>query len=144
MDSPAVEDSSAHGRRRAHILTVFRENGYGMIVSTRSAGGIAIVDLHGRLTLSPALNQLKTRIEALLTSQPVTGLVLNFAEVSGLDSAGLGELMRIHTFAKQRGLRLALAGINPKISEVLKTTRLDGLFAVCADEASALQHVAQA
>lgn len=112
-----------------------------MILSTRYAGRAAIVDLEGRLTLSPTVNEIRTRVDAALSAKSSTGLVLNFAAVSVIDSAGVGELMKIRTLAMQRGVRVALANANPKVVEVLKITRLDGLFKVCADEASALQHV---
>jgi anti-sigma B factor antagonist len=69
--------------------------------------------------------------------------VLNLAAVSAIDSAGVGELMKIHTFAIRRELRLVLAAVNPKIAEMLKITRLDSLFSTCADEASALRQIAQ-
>jgi anti-anti-sigma regulatory factor len=36
-----------------------------------------------------------------------------------------------------------LTGVNRKIAELLEITRLDGLFVVAPDEASALQQIAQ-
>jgi anti-sigma B factor antagonist len=109
----------------------------------RFTGGTLLIRLEGPLTLSPSVNELKTRIEGLLSAKPAVGLALNLAAVSVIDSAGIGELMKIHTFAIRRGLRLVLVGVNPKIAEMLKITRLDGLFTICADETSALQQIAQ-
>lgn len=114
-----------------------------MTLSTRYAGRIAIADFEGRFALSPAVGKIGKRVEALLLRNPPTGLILNLAAVSAIDSAGLGELMKIHTFATRQRIRVALTGVNPRIAEVLKITRMDGLFTACADEASALQHVAQ-
>ena len=114
-----------------------------MILSIRYAGQAAIVNLSGRLTLNPAVNQIKSRIEALLNKKPATGLVLDLAAVPAMDSAGIGELMKIHAFARRRGIRMALVHVNPRIAEMLKITRLDGLLSVCGDEISALQRVAQ-
>jgi anti-sigma B factor antagonist len=114
-----------------------------LAVLHRFTGGTLLIRLEGPLTLSPSVNGLKTRIEGLLSTKPATGLLLNLAGVSAVDSAGIGELMKIHTFATRKELRLVLTGVNPKIAELLKITRLDGLFAVCADETSALQQIAQ-
>jgi anti-sigma B factor antagonist len=114
-----------------------------IIVLHRFTGGTLLIRLEGPLTLSPAVNELKTRIEGLLSTKPATGLLLNLGAVSAIDSAGIGELMKIHTFATRRQLRLVLVGVNARIAEMLKITRLDSLFATCADEASALQQIAQ-
>jgi anti-sigma B factor antagonist len=115
-----------------------------VIFTLRHSGRIAIIELQGQLTLSPAVNRLSKRIEAQLAVKPAAGLVLNLAAVPLIDSAGLGELMKIHTFATKRGMRVALARVNSRVAEVFKVTRLDGIFAVYEDEASALQGVAQA
>ncbi len=114
-----------------------------VILSTRHAGQVAIVQVQGRLTLSPATRQLKPRLDKMLSTKASTGLVLNLAGVTEIDSSGLGELVAIHTSATRRGVRVAFAEANAKILEMFTVTRLDGIFAVCADEKSALQHVAQ-
>jgi anti-sigma B factor antagonist len=109
----------------------------------RFTSGTLLVRLQGSLTLSPSVIELKTRVEGLLSTKPATALVLNLSAVSAIDSAGIGELMKIHTFAIRRGLRLMLTGVNRKIAELLEITRLDGLFAIAPDEASALQQISQ-
>ncbi len=114
-----------------------------MILSTRYAGRVAIIDVHGSLTLSPATNRMSRRIESLLSAKLPTGLILNLAEVPMIDSAGLGELMKIHTFATRHGMKIALLKAKPRIVEVLEVTRLDGLLPICDDEASALEQVSQ-
>ena len=114
-----------------------------MILSTRYAGRIAIIDLHGRMTLSPAVNRIQRRIESLLLVKPASALVLNLSAVSAMDSSGLGELVKIQTYAKQRGMRIALTGVEPRIREMLKITRLDALLPICADEVLALKQVSQ-
>jgi anti-sigma B factor antagonist len=114
-----------------------------VILSNRHEGKTAIVEIKGRLTLSPELRELKPRIDTVLDSKPSTSLVLNLSGVSDVDSSGLGELVAIHTSATRRGVRIALAEVHPRIKELFAITRLDGIFAVCSDLRSALQHVAQ-
>ena len=94
--------------------------------------------------LSPALHQLKARIDKLIAAKTTSGLILDLSAVPDIDSAGVGELLTIHTSATRRGLKVALTGVNRRVQEVLDITRLDGIFAVCPDEKSALEHVAQA
>ena len=115
-----------------------------MILSSRHTGKVAVVKLDGRLTLSPALHKLKPRVDTILLANSSTGLVLDLSAVPDIDSAGVGELLTIHTSATRRGMKVALANVNRRVNEVLEITRLDGIFTICENEESALQHVAQA
>ncbi len=112
-----------------------------MIISTRHAGQIAIVHLLGPFTLGPTLRQVKPRIDADISAQGSAALVLNLAGISAMDSAGLGELVTIHTSTARRGVRTVLASVNPRILEMFAVTRLDGIFTVCADEDAAIKHL---
>lgn len=114
-----------------------------IIARHRFAGRVLVVELQGRLTLGPATNDLKSRLEVLLTAGSAAGLLLEFSAAAAFDSAGIGELMKIHAYAMRRGLPLALTGVTAKLEEMLKVTRLDGLFTIRPDEASALQQLAQ-
>src|SRR5215471_2182508 len=114
-----------------------------MVLSSRHAGTVAVVRFEGRLTLSPALHQIKPRVDKILSLNTTTGLVMDLSGVPDIDSAGLGELLTIHTSTTRRGLPVALANVNPRVQEVLTITRLDGLFTVCPDEKSALERVAK-
>jgi anti-sigma B factor antagonist len=114
-----------------------------VILSTRYAGRVAIVHLQGRFTLGPALHRVKPRIDSVLSAKSSTGLVLNLAGVDYIDSSGLGELVAIHASAMRRRAGVVLACVPARIQELLSITRLDGIFTLCADETSALQHLAQ-
>ena len=114
-----------------------------MTLSTRYSGPVAIVRFEGRLALGPALFGIKPQVENALTSRSSTGLVLDLGGVSGIDSAGLGELVAVYSAATRRGVRVAVSGANASILEALAITRLDGIFPLCADEESALQSLAQ-
>ena len=94
--------------------------------------------------LSPALQQLKTRIDKLIAAKTTSGLILDLSAVPDMDSSGVGELLTIHTSVTRRGLKVALAGVNRRVQEILDITRLDGIFAICRDEKSALEHLSQA
>src|SRR5215813_5346431 len=109
-----------------------------VVLSTKFAGSVAIVQLQGRLTLSPMLRRLKPMIEKTLDGKSPTGLVLSLAGVPDADSSGLGELVAIHTLASKRRTRIAITDVNTRIRDLFEMTRLDGLFTICDSEASAL------
>jgi anti-anti-sigma factor len=100
--------------------------------------------LDGRLILTPALHQLRTRIDKIVAANTTTGIIFDMSAVPDMDSAGVGELLTIHTEASRRGLKVGLAHVNRRVQEVLDITRLDGIFEVFPDETSALQGLAQA
>jgi anti-sigma B factor antagonist len=114
-----------------------------VILTSRHAGTVAVIRLDGRLVLSPALQQLKPRVEKIISANRTTGILFDFSAVPDVDSAGVGELLTIHTSATRRGLSVALAGLNRRVQEILDITRLDGIFNIYPDEKSALENLAQ-
>lgn len=109
-----------------------------LIVSTRYDGEIAIVHVQGALTLGPALSALKSRVDKVLSEQSSKGLILNLAGVAEIDSAGLGELVAIHSLAARHGLSIAIVQATPRLKEMLAVTHVDGFFTFYDNEQSAI------
>lgn len=61
-------------------------------IEQRETEGIVILDLKGPLTLGHGDGELRDRVAALRQSDKVN-IVLNFKEVSDIDSTGLGTLV---------------------------------------------------
>jgi anti-sigma B factor antagonist len=57
-------------------------------------------------------------------------VVLNLAAVSYMDSGGLSSLMGAYTSARMRDGHLKLAGLAPRIRDLLRVTKLLGVFEV--------------
>ena len=110
----------------------------GLILSSRNDRGVAIFRPQGKLTLGPALHGFQKRVDRGIRDAHCGGLVLDLAQVSGMDSAGIGELVRIHSTAARRRLRVVLARASPQLKEMLAVTRVDALFIFADDERSAL------
>jgi anti-anti-sigma factor len=110
-----------------------------MTIASRADGGIAILEIHGNITLGPSLRALQSRARRVMDEPGCAGLVLNLAEVSGLDSAGIGGLVAIHSSAARRGLRVVVVRPDERVKEVLAITRVDELFSFVADERSAIR-----
>lgn len=106
-------------------------------MTTRASGNILISALVGSLTLGPTLIRLTRELEANLESGAFGGLLLDLRAIEDTDSAGLGELVKIHQLAGRHHCRLALAGANPRLTEMLHITRLQELFACYPDDAQA-------
>jgi anti-anti-sigma factor len=109
-----------------------------LIVSSRSDRGVAIFQPQGKLTLGPALHAFRERVDQAIGDPCCVGIVLNLAQVPAMDSAGIGELVAIHSTAARRRLRIALVQPSPRLKDVLVLTRADALFSFNDDESSAV------
>jgi anti-anti-sigma factor len=69
-------------------------------VREESAGGVSVLHLSGRLRW-PVSPELRQRVAALLARDERTILV-DLANVTAIDAAGVGELVRVHALAVAR------------------------------------------
>lgn len=88
----------------------------------------------------------ESRIEALgkelgdLASNPASKkVVLNFQNVGFMSSAMLGKLILFGKKCKESKLELRFCGINDNITKVFKLMKLEKVFQIDKDEASAIQ-----
>ena len=98
-------------------------------IQGKQVEGVTVLQLIGRVTLGEESNQLRTALKDVL-SQGKTRLVLDLAEVSYIDSAGLGTLVAGFTSAQNQGANLKLANLTKRISEQLYITKLVTVFDV--------------
>ena len=68
----------------------------------------------------------------------VSKLVLNLAEVSYIDSSGLGELVSAYTTARSKGCTVKLLHVQAKVQDLLTVTKLYTVFESHTDEAAAV------
>ena len=104
----------------------------------RQSGAVAIVDLVGGITIAGGSGLLRQAIKDLVTAGHKNVLV-NLRELTYLDSAGMGELVGACTTVRNLGGDLKLASPQERISNLLQMTKLSTLFAVFADEQTALK-----
>jgi anti-sigma B factor antagonist len=107
-------------------------------VSTRQVEDTVVVDIVGKIALTEGTPQLREVIRSLL-EQRHTRIVLNLEGVEFLDSAGLGELVRTHTSIRSRGGQVKLVKPTENVYSLLKITRLDCVFDIEPDEATAIR-----
>jgi anti-anti-sigma factor len=106
-------------------------------VTSRVENEIAILDLEGTLTLGPTLQRLRDNAKAVLSEGNISGVIVQVSRVTATDSAGLGELTVVYTFAAKRGARVVLAGASQALKTMLEVTHLDGLLPTAPDTPSA-------
>ncbi len=109
-----------------------------MKTSTRQVGDVTIVDISGRISLGEESKALREQIMNLLSAGHVK-ILANLAEVSYIDSSGLGALVGAFTSVRKAGGELKLLKLSPKVDDLMEVTRLYTVFDIADDEAAAVK-----
>jgi anti-sigma B factor antagonist len=107
-----------------------------LIISTKQVADVLVVALKGRILLAEESNSLRERIKSLICDGKK--IVLNMADVTYIDSTGLGILVSAHVSAQKKGTALHLSDLGKKFHDLLQLTRLLTVFSVYATEAEAV------
>lgn len=107
-------------------------------MAERDVNGITVLDIEGRIVLGEESNSFREKVKGLLASGKKK-IVLNLANVTYIDSAGLGTLVATFHSARSQGAALKLANLGSKFKEVLQVTKLMTVFDTYDSEASAIQ-----
>jgi anti-sigma B factor antagonist len=108
-----------------------------MTITERQVGSVIVLDLAGKLT-SDSSGRLKDKVASLLF-QNQKHIVMNLAELTYVDSAGLGEMVASHSTASRQGGSVKLTNVGKRIEDLLVLTRLLTVFDVHDTEDSAIQ-----
>lgn len=84
-----------------------------------------------------SIQQIGDEINALILASSNPKILLNFENVEHLSSAALGTLITINNSVKKQGGQLRLSNIDSQIYEVFVITKLNKLFVIYEDNASA-------
>ncbi len=95
-------------------------------LTTRYIGDIAVVDCAGRIVLGEESAALRQHVKELLAQSP--NIVLNLAQVSYVDSSGVGALMALYTSARNGHGSIKLANLTTRFRELLQITKLATIF----------------
>mgnify|MGYP000866744125 CR=1 FL=1 len=112
-------------------------------IASRTANGIEILTLHGRLVLGDGTGQVRAAVQRALAQPTTRGLVLDLSGLAYMDSAGLGELVGAYASAAAKNRALKLLRPHERIGSLLQVTKLYSTFDVFPDEAAALASFAQ-
>lgn len=106
--------------------------------STRQVGTATVIDLSGRIVLGEGSSLLRETVKDL-ASRGQKKLLLNLADVSYIDSSGLGALVASFTTIKGQDGQIKLLNLTSKVHDLLQITKLLTVFDVFTDEATALK-----
>ena len=102
----------------------------------RQVGYVTVVNCRGRLVSGAEADALLACIDQLLPMNQ--RILLHLGEIEYIDSGGLGLLVRCLTRVQNAAGQLSVCALSPKVSDVLRITRLDGVLKPYLAEADAI------
>jgi len=110
-----------------------------MQIAERSAGNVTVLDLSGQITLAKGDDQLlKDKVNSLV-HQGNKRILVNLANVTHMDSAGLGELVGAYTTVTKSGGSMKLVNLTKRLHDLLSITKLLTVFDTFDSEPEALK-----
>jgi anti-sigma B factor antagonist len=109
-----------------------------MKATNRTADGVEIIKLEGKITIGSGDQQLREVITGALNGGK-NKILLDMSGVTTIDSSGIGELVGSYTTVTNRGGRLKLLHLPAKLNELLHVTQLITVFEVYESEQEALK-----
>jgi anti-sigma B factor antagonist len=107
-------------------------------LTTRKIGDVTVIDAVGRITLGEGSSSFRDTIRDL-AKQGERKLLLNLAEVTYIDSSGIGELVSAYTTVTNQRGQLKLLHLTKRIKELLQITKLYTVFDVFDSETTAVR-----
>ena len=119
------------------VFSLDKESKLKLSVEARNHGDVVIVHCQGRIVYRDEAAALSRVVGEVLGNG--SKLVLDLAGVSSIDSAGIGELALLQTWARDRNAELKCAGPNTVVRTLLELTNLDSVLDVHPTVDSALE-----
>lgn len=94
-----------------------------------------------RLTGPLVINNL-FEFQSTLRNDPPDKLILDLTAVPYMDSAGMGAIINYFVSCERHGRKMVVAGVNGRVLELFRMTRVDGLLTMKATVADAEQALA--
>ncbi len=113
-----------------------------LYINERQVGEVTVLDLKGRLRVGGNAVALHKSIRCLVLEKKLL-ILLNLADVTYIDSCGLGELVASQISVENKGGEIKLVGLTEMLRELLTVTRLLMVFDAYDKEAEAVQSFAE-
>lgn len=107
-------------------------------INVREKNDVVILDLIGRITIGEEATLLRDSIKEH-TDNGQKNILLNLAEVSYIDSTGLGQFVGSFATVTSKGGQLKLLNLQKKLQELMQITKLLTVFETFTDEGAAVR-----
>lgn len=111
-----------------------------MNIKIDQKNNVWVCRMNGEIDINTA-PQIKKAFDKML-SEKREKILINFKEVSYVDSSGLATLVEMLKNIRSYGGKLKLSSLSPKIRSLFEITKLEKLFDISNDEEEALNSFA--
>jgi anti-anti-sigma factor len=116
----------------AAALAEIKEQKLSLRLESSRLGSAVVVHCHGRIVYHYEAAALSHKVAGLLEQN--RNVIVDLHRVTAIDSAGLGELLALHLWARGHGRSLKLCGLTSRIRALLELTNLTSVLEVYATE----------
>lgn len=109
-----------------------------MNVSSRQRDGVTILGPKGKITIGVGDVALRNAVHEVIAGGSKQ-ILIDLSGVTTMDSSGIGELVSTYTTVTNRGGKLKLLHLPPKIQDIMQVTQLITVFEVFDDEDEAVR-----
>jgi anti-sigma B factor antagonist len=128
MESAHTNQSLLQLHQRAAFGTQPKESTLKLSLETRNRGDVMIVHCQGRIVYRDEAASLSHVVGEVLHHGGK--VVLDLGGVTSIDSAGIGELVFLHTRAQSQKADLKVSSPSPLVRELLDLTQVDSLLEI--------------
>ncbi|MCH7664449.1 MAG: STAS domain-containing protein [Acidobacteria bacterium] len=108
-----------------------------MKVDVRHREGVTILEPKGKITIGVGDIALRDAVVESLEAGS-RNILLDLNQVSTIDSSGVGEMVSAYTTVTNRGGKLKLLNLPPKVVDILQITQLITVFETFEEEDEAV------
>jgi anti-anti-sigma factor len=113
-------------------------NVVGLQISIRESGDVTILDLRGRSTIDGGESELLSSCLRKLIAKGARKLLLNLADLTQVDTSGVGVIVATYVSLREQGGDLKLLCPGGRVREVFRVLRLQEIFPSFEEETQAL------
>jgi len=128
MQTTEAVGQMSQPRPEAAVFSLHKESQLKLSLETRNCGDVIIVHCQGRIVYRDEAAALSRVVGEVM--QQTSNVVLDLSGVSSMDSAGIGELALLQTWAQEKNANLKCAGANSLVRTLLDLTNLDSVIEV--------------
>lgn len=108
-----------------------------MKIDSRQREGVTILEPKGKVTIGVGDVALRNAVHEAVAGGSKK-ILIDLSGVTTIDSSGIGELVAAFTTVTNRGGKLKLLHLPPKVQDIMQVTQLITVFEVFDDEDEAI------
>jgi stage II sporulation protein AA (anti-sigma F factor antagonist) len=100
-----------------------------MLIKSELQDDVMVISIFGELDLKIS-DKLRCELDKIINTSNVNTFILNFEEVSFIDSSGLGVLLGRYKKLKTQGSKLHIINVQPQVKRILTLSGITRLIDV--------------